>query len=445
MSDTVTREEFDALEARVTALEEEMGDLGPDPIPPDPIPPEEGIQAKRIVDLIERFGVNTFSSMDEHNTWGSWPADYSPPSTVAALRYLVGDSGFTLGIREYHYVGRYDMQKQWFAAILTEFPDTRFTVCPGANASVADVPTMLLLPHTWVEGLNEPNTDFGSGEVPFETTLAIQDAIIAGEDHGIMGPSIVAGTPHPEGWITGYCGTPENLAKLNEKLDLGNGHYYPPASPDVPGTGYSVNEYVGGLWSVYGHDLVHLTEFHPTLYNARGFKPDQKGWDGHRDAYYTLCTWLRCCQNGTQGLWWYALFDYGTVYKCGLFPQKYANDPRPVAEAIRNLCTICTDKGNRHEFMPGVLGITVNGMTDAMDYDVYQASDGRYLVPVWHAAEELGQGDAATVTFVFDPPVKSISLYNPLTDGTTPVDTRHDVTHTTVSMPPDVIVLEIRP
>jgi hypothetical protein len=48
------------------------------------------------------------------------------------------------------------------------------------------------------------------------------------------------------------------------------------------------------------------------------------------------------------------------------------------------------------------------------------------------------------VTFVFDPPVKSISLYNPLTDGTTPVDTRHDVTHTTVSMPPDVIVLEIR-
>jgi hypothetical protein len=80
-----------------------------------------------------------------------------------------------------------------------------------------------------------------------------------------------------------------------------------------------------------------------------------------------------------------------------------------------------------------------------MDYDVYQASDGRYLVPVWHAAEELGQGDAVSVTVEFDPPVKSISLYNPLTDGTTPVDTRHDVTNTTISMPPDVIVLEVHP
>jgi hypothetical protein len=36
------------------------------------------VQAKRICELIELFGVNTFSSMDEHNVWGSWPADYRP-------------------------------------------------------------------------------------------------------------------------------------------------------------------------------------------------------------------------------------------------------------------------------------------------------------------------------------------------------------------------------
>jgi hypothetical protein len=442
MSDPVTREEFDALEARVAALEEEMDISEPEPVPPDPT---EGIQAKRVAALIELLGVNTFSSMDAHNAWGSWPADYSPPSTIAALKYLVGDSGFTLGVREYHYAGRYDMQNQWFAAILTEFPDTRFTVCPGANASVADVPTMLRLPHTWVEGLNEPNTDFGSGEVPFSTTLEIQSKIWDNPlTSNIMGPSIVAGTPHPEGWITGYCETPENLSALNALFSFGNGHYYPPASPDVPSTGYSINEYVGGLWAAYSLHPIHLTEFHPTLYNARGFKPDQPGWNGERDAYYTLCTWLRCAQNGTQGLWWYALFDYGTVYKCGLFPQKYANDPRPAATAIRNLCTICADKGDRHEFMPGVLGIEVNGLTGAMDYDVYQASDGRYLAPVWHAAEELGQGDAVAVTFVFGTPVKSINLYNPLV-GAAPVETRHDVAQMTFALSPGVVVLEIHP
>jgi hypothetical protein len=442
MSDTVTRQEFDALEVRVAALEEEIGIPEPGPVPPDPVPPGEGIQAKRIVDLIERFGVNTFSSMDEHNSWGSWPADYSPPSTVAALKYLVGDSGFTLSLREYHYAGRYDMQKQWFAAILTELPDTRFTVCPGANASAADVPTMLRLPHTWVEGLNEPNTDFGSGEVPFETTLSIQQTILDARAENIMGPSIVAGTPHPEGWITGYCKTPENLATLNALFSLGNGHYYPPASPDVPGTGYSINEYVGGLWSVYAQHLIHLTEFHPTLYNARGYKPDQKGWDGHRDAYYTLCTWLRCAQNGTQGLWWYALFDYGTVYKCGLFPQKYANDPRPAATAIRNLCTICTDKGDRRGFIPGVLNVKITGLTDATDLDVYQASDGRYLIPVWHAAEELGQGDAVWITLDFGTPMERVSMYNPL-DSAGPVDTLHAVRQMTFGLPPGVIVLEV--
>ena len=46
--------------------------------------------------------------------------------------------------------------------------------------------------------------------------------------------------------------TDADLAALNAKLDYGNGHYYPPGSPDVPNTGYSVNDYVGGLWGVYG-------------------------------------------------------------------------------------------------------------------------------------------------------------------------------------------------
>jgi hypothetical protein len=54
----------------------------------------------------------------------------------------------------------------------------------------------------------------------------------------------------------------------------GNGHYYPPGSPDVPGTGYrSMN--IEGLQIAYAGHPAHLTEFHPTLYNSQGNKPDE--------------------------------------------------------------------------------------------------------------------------------------------------------------------------
>ena len=433
MVDVPTMTDFAALAARVTALEADAV------VPPEPTPPVEGVQAKRIVDLIERFGLNTFSSLDEHNTWGSWPANYSPDSTIAALRYLVGDSGFTLPIREYHYAGRLDMQKQWFAAIQAAFPETQFTVCPGANASVADVPTMMQLPHTWIEGINEPNTDFGSGQMPFATTMEIQNAVYPAGGV-VMGPSIVAGTPHPEGWITGYCG--DGIEALVAKMDYGNGHYYPPASPDVPATGYSVTEYIAGLEVAYGHEIA-LTEFHPTLYNSRGNKPDQPGWDGNRDAYYTLCTLLRCGQDAIR-LWWYALYDYGSVYKCGLFPQSFDKDPRPVADAIRNLCAICTDAGDRHGFSPGKLDVEVTGLTDAMDFDVYQASDGWFIVPIWHAAEEVGVGDAVEVTLSFGAAVGTVSIYNPLV-GTTAETTLFNVREVSTPLPPGVILVVVHP
>ena len=65
-----------------------------EPPPITPPTPGTGVQAKRIADLIELFGVNTFSSLDEHNIWGSWPADYQPASCGSRRWcYIVGDSG----------------------------------------------------------------------------------------------------------------------------------------------------------------------------------------------------------------------------------------------------------------------------------------------------------------------------------------------------------------
>jgi hypothetical protein len=379
-----TDQEFKALEARVAVLEE-----GGAPVP---TPPGDGVQAKGCINLIENFGVNTFSSMDEHNSWGSWPADYRPEQVIAALQFMTAGTGYALPLREYHYKGREAHQRPWLSQIVAAIPGTQVAICPGANAKPSDVPSMLSLASDpncgirWCEGLNEPNTDFGSGEVPVEQTQAIQDDVwrgIAGKE--ILGPSIVAGTPHPEGWITGYCG--DQMDAINAAMHTGNGHYYPPACPGVPKTGYSVTEYLAGLSVAYQHDS-ELTEFHPTLYNHAGHKPDQPGWSGTRDAYYMLLTLFICARQGVV-VWWYALFDYGTDYICGLFP-KNAENPRPAAVAMQTLCRLCADPGGRPTFAPGKLDFLVTGLPNEAGYDLYQLSDGTFIIPLWRAAPELG-------------------------------------------------------
>lgn len=396
-----TMEEFEALEARVMALEADA------PPNPDPPPVTDGTQAKRIIALDRYMGVNTFSSLDQSNVWGSWPADYSPPTVIKCLRWIVQRTGHTVSVREYHYDGRTDMQRTWLQALKTEFPDMANIMCIGANGGVGDVASMIALHKdvstgvVWVEGENEPNTNFGSGEVPYDITKAVQEAVFNDANYGSsFGPSIVAGTPHPEGWITGYCGTQNNLDLLNANMDIGNGHYYPPGAPDVPSTGYSVNEYIGGLWGAYAQNQISLTEFHPTLYNSQGNNPGQPGWSDARDAYYTLTTVFRCAQNGTHSLWWYALLDYGTVYTCGLFPTNESN-PRCSAFALRALCSLCADPGNaRATFSPGRLDFTMTGGDANTFTDLYQGSEGTFYLMLWRSLDEPG-GQPVPVEFSF--------------------------------------------
>lgn len=410
-----TQAEFEALEARVSALEANAG-APPEPEqPPDPGQPPSGIvKAKRVADAIELFGVNTFSSLDENNVWGSWPADYRPETVIAALRYLTGGTQFCLGIREYHYSGREAMQRPWLEQVISAFPETKVTICVGANGSVADVPSMFMPGlTTFYEGLNEPNTDFGSGEVPVDTTLDIQRTVWQRAGGGgatlyVMGPSVVAGMPHPEGWITGYFGS--SLNEVNSLMTFGNGHYYPPHCPDLVGDGTSLTDYVGGLWSVYAQHPIMITEFHPTLYNSDGNGPGQGGWNGERDAYYTLLTLFRAVKCGVTGLWWYALFDYGETYTCGLFP-KDASNPRPAATALRSLCTTCADVGADFRlFQTAELPISVTGPTNApWDWDLYQSSDGTFFLPLWLAANDLG-GPSANVTITLASAPRSATM-----------------------------------
>lgn len=414
--DVPSRDEFDALAARVTVLEADVADLdgrvtaleggNPEPIPPEPVPPDPspgtGLQALRIADVIGIFGVNTFSSLDDGNMWGSWPADYRPEQVINALRYLTGDNtGHAIRIREYHYAGRETMQRPWLEQIKAAVPNTTVAMCVAANGSTNEVPSMLSMADllVWTEGLNEPNTDFGSGQVPVEQTMDIQNRLFAeGADKlVVMGPSIVAGMPHPEGWVTGYFG--DRMAECNSLLHRGNGHYYPPHCSDLVGDGTSLPEYIGGLWTAYGEHLIDLTEYHPSLYNNEGNGPSNSGWDGNRDAYYTLLALLRSSKIGVMGLWWYALFDYGEVYKCGLFPTN-ATNPRPAADALRRLCQTCLDPSDTaRSFAPGKCDVQV-GCPPNCDYHLAQASNGTFMLFIWHSENEPG-GDARPVTLTF--------------------------------------------
>jgi len=435
--DVPSREEFDALTARVDALDAEVkaldgrvdaleGGAPPDPLPEPPDPaPGEGVQAKRIHELIELFGVNTFSSMDENNRWGSWPADYRPDSVIAGLNWIAGDSDFRLRIREYHYAGYESWQRPWFHEIVGALPGTLCTICPGANAGAADVDTMMSLAKDpacgimWVEGCNEPNLDFGSGTETPEFTLETQQAVWRARGGlTVYGPSVVAGMPHPEGWITGYLG--DTLPAINAASHYGNGHYYPPGCPDLPNSGTSVGEYTGGLWTAYAQHPIGFTEWHPTLFaagtmaveaNIAGLAGRLKGRappiptfrasQPEREGYYTLLALLRASKCTMTGMWWYALFDYGSTYECGLYPVRGADNPRSSAVALRNLCSVCCDSGPRmRDFEPGRLDVTVNGLTPNCDWDLYQASDGRFLLMLWNSQQDQG-GAAVPVTVSF--------------------------------------------
>jgi hypothetical protein len=330
-----------------------------------------------------------------------------------ALKWIQGGGGFQIRLREYHYADRTAMQHDWFAAVKRGLPDIKVSLCVGANGSTGDAMSVAEAAADWLEGVNEPNTDFGQGTIPYQQTEDIQRIV---KDGGpidcIMGPSIVAGMPNPEGWIREFCGA--GLDTLNTLMGIGNGHLYPPDDTDAPGT--SMGEYIGGLWTAYAQHPIALTEYHPTLFNQHGRAPGQSDWNGDRDAFYTITGLFRAAKCTIAGLWWYALFDYGSTYICGLFRNRHADDPRPAARALKNLFAVCADTGpNRRTFAPGKLNLGV-AVPVGGAFDLWQASDGRWMIPLWLSGREPG-GVAQDVTVVLDKKATAAELFDPLAGG----------------------------
>jgi len=385
--------------------------------------PSTGIQASRIADLLEPFGVNTFSSLDGNsNLWGSWPADYSPPTVIAAMNWLTNNSGLTMRGREYHYAGRETMQAKWLSQV-TAGTGSKFSICVGSNGDLTAVPTLLSLAAApennvgWIEGSNEPNNDFGSGQVPSAVVQDIQTQLFAGRPPGVevLGPSIVFGMPYPEGYILpAYV---PSTTSLSSGMTLSNGHFYPPRNPDIDdgsGRGGSFDDVVVGLTKVYGKKPV-ITEWHPTLYNNDGHSSDDM-----LAAYLTPINMLSANRLGVSGMWWYSLFDYGSTYKSGLFPTN-ATNPRPAAYAIRAMYSLTGDKGqNKRTFSPGKLAYTVSGLPSPVNaasphtggqHALFQSSDGRFFLFLWNSQLTYG-GPKVPVTVKFGSAVHSVSEYN---------------------------------
>jgi hypothetical protein len=164
--------------------------------------------------------------------------------------------------------------------------------------------------------------------------------------------------------------------------------------------------------------------------------------NAERDAYYTLMTLLRCAKNGALGLWWYALFDYGTTYECGLFPTRHAEQPRQAAQALRNLCLICADPRASAGFTPGRLALSVDPIPAYCDWDLYQASDGRYLMALWNAQEDAG-GLPVDMTVGFATPPASVVEYDPLRSDTEIASAIRPASYT-CALPGGVRILEVR-
>lgn len=398
-----------------------------------------GIQAARIGDLMGQMGYNTYSSPDANSSlWGSWPADNSLASVVAGVRFLKGtpnvdDSGHDVELREYHYPGaRATLQASWCPAVAAAVSG-KFTIALGGGADATAVPSLQSLAQSsfsgtkWlrrVEGLNEPNTDFGSGETPPATTIAIQQALntaVTGLGVDVCGPSVVFGLPTPENYFSAYATTQQYL-QMGGFSAVANGHLYPPAAPD-DGTSRNgaMHDTAVGLTTEYGLSRKIITEWHPTIFGQA------HNLDPAYDCYYAPLYILAAFREGFEAYFWYSLMDYGWIaetsqprYKSGVFPQTGGVNPRPVAYTLQAMYKLCPDKGAaKRTFTPSKLDIRVSGgeapvansPNTGTHLDVFQASDGTFYVYLKNAQTDPG-GATQPVTITFPShPVASVKTY----------------------------------
>jgi hypothetical protein len=386
-----------------------------------------GTQATRIADCLQRFGVNTFSRLDNNGypwSWGGSQGDYVPATTGRAINYITGGSGLTIQDREYHRDSGggnpiTSLQLTWIHEVY-KATGSPFTIAIAADGSANDIPGIVSIVQdsvtsglnyvAGVEGLNEPNNDFGSGAIPIKTTVDVQTSLYQ-QVHAIApnvkvaGPSTIVGLPYPDGWLTGYLG--KDLPTVLANSDFNNIHLYPPSSPnsdDGSTRGGTTSDVNTAFNMILPGKPGLCTEWHPTLY-SKAHKNDP-AYDAYWGPIFSISSSI---DYDWKGNFWFALFDYNKdSMKCGLFATSDAN-PYPVANAYRALFQLTGDQGaTKTTFTPEKLDVTVSGLPPAPTgspkaggrWTLFENSAHQYFLLIWNEQADISATTVpVTVTF----------------------------------------------
>jgi len=393
-----------------------------------------GTPARRIADALERFGTNTFSLLTLNGNpwnWGGSEGQYDATTTANAIKYIVGDSGLKMNIREYH--RDFDKfgnaitakQKAWIEAV-NAATGSPFSLAIGACGGSADIPGIVNIVQgsvssglnyvKWVEGINEPNINFnGSGApssvIPSASTRTVQldlwqQVRAVTTSVPVAGPSVAFALPDPENSLNAYLSPYQ--ANILEHSNLNNLHVYPPKSPnadDLGGNGGALGDIDAGYAAALPGRPVLNTEFHPTLYS------NIHRTDPSYDAYWGPIYLLSATQDfNWTACFWFALFDFHSVnMKCGLFRNSDTN-PYPVATAFRSLFQLTGDQGGAAKltFAPDKLNVTVTGLPAAPPnapraggrWMLFQNSARTYFLFLWNEQNNISTASVpVTVAF----------------------------------------------
>jgi hypothetical protein len=387
-----------------------------------------GTQAHRIADCLQRFGVNTFSKLNRNGytwRWGGSKGEYDAATTARAINYLTAGSGLTIQVREYHSGDGSasdhltPLQTEWIRQVF-QATGSPFSIAIGANGKTAAIGGMLKIVQDaersglhyvrWVEGINEPNSDFGAGKVSNAATLDMQTQLFqrvhaAAPAVSVVGPSIVFGLPCPEAYLAKYLGATTNAILAHE--DLNNVHFYPGWSPNGTYAHSRLGEFAdidNGFKKVLPGKQALCTEWHTTLFSS--IHKTNAVYDAYWASIFLLSSYL---DYDWQGAFWFALFNYGGPHPyCGLFAT---NDVSPYAQAntLRTLFQLTGDHGaGKLSFKPGKLDVTVTGLPAAPTnaphaggrWALFQNSAGTYFLMLWNEQNDLNPtATPVTVTF----------------------------------------------
>jgi len=392
-----------------------------------------GTTALRIADMMERFGVVTYSqSVAGTNPWGAGVSNYTTDSVIQALTWLTANSGMRCNLREYHVAGRDTgagaNQLSWCPTVAAS-TGSKFSVSLLRGAVSADATSLAAMAvssaggtgwMTWAEGLNTPN----DGSITAANCVTVQqtlyNAVAATRTMAnpvtTVGPSFTYNTLPPETStaIANYL-TTQQKADLLASSSLASVRFFPTLNPeadDSSSRGGNADDVALGHGVYFGKPLI-MGEWHPTSGNTDS---PSHAIDDSFGAFYAALGMLNFHRLGYEAWFWKSLFDIGQsgdspFTRVGLFPNSGSGTPRLPARTIRAMYALTGDSGSKKRtFRPSKLDYTITGLqapgSNATPWSgghhrLYQNSGGTFFLFLWNEQRPiLGTGATITVSFI---------------------------------------------